>query len=85
MVRMSEVLHRNDLVYHVLPSRWDFGLPVGNGIVGGMIWVEDRSKVIVTLDHVFAWDLRQHPLDEPHRVSSSDPVPPAAVNSDEQG
>ena len=56
-----DILERNDLVYKALPPRWVFGLPIGNGQVGGMIWVEDDTKVVVTLDSVWAWDLRQTP------------------------
>ena len=56
-----EVLDRNDLVYEVLPPRWVLGLPVGNGILGGMVWIEDQTRLIVTLDHVRAWDYRQSP------------------------
>lgn len=59
MGSFEEVLDRNDLVYNILPPRWVFGLPIGNGQIGGMVWVEDETKVIITLDHVWAWDLRQ--------------------------
>ena len=63
MMSTREILERNDLVYKTLPPRWVFGLPIGNGQVGGMIWVEDDTKVVVTLDSVWAWDLRQTPKD----------------------
>ena len=62
------VLNRNDLVYNVLPPRWVFGLPIGNGQIGGMVWVEDETKVVITLDHVWAWDLRQHPREDPDKL-----------------
>ena len=61
----EDVLQRNDLVYKVLPPRWVFGLPIGNGQIGGMIWVEDETKVVVTLDSVWAWDYRQTPIQDP--------------------
>ena len=61
MTSTREILDRNDLVYKALPPRWVFGLPIGNGQIGGMIWVEDETKVVVTLDSVWAWDLRQTP------------------------
>ena len=64
----QEALDRNDLVYNVLPPRWVFGLPIGNGQIGGMVWVEDETKVIITLDHVWAWDLRQHPREDPDKL-----------------
>ena len=64
----QEVLDRNDLIYNVLPPRWVFGLPIGNGQIGGMVWVEDETKVVITLDHVWAWDLRQHPREDPDKL-----------------
>ena len=30
-----------------------------------MIWVEDETKVVVTLDSVWAWDYRQTPIQDP--------------------
>ena len=40
----EDVLQRNDLVYKVLPPRWVFGLPIGNGQIGGMIWGGGRNE-----------------------------------------
>ena len=65
---LQDALDRNDLVYNVLPPRWVFGLPIGNGQIGGMVWVENEMKVIITLDHVWAWDLRQHPREDPDKL-----------------
>ena len=62
MKSTEDILQRNDLVYKVLPPRWVFGLPIGNGQVGGMIWVENDTKVVVTLDSVWAWDHRHSPV-----------------------
>jgi len=59
---MGDILQRNDLVYKILPPRWVFGLPIGNGQVGGIIWVEDETKVVVTLDSVWTWDQRHNPV-----------------------
>ncbi len=67
MPSTREILDRNDLVYNVLPPRWVFGLPIGNGKIGGMVWVEDGTKVVITLDHVWAWDLREHPRNDPEK------------------
>ena len=69
MNSVEEVLQRNDLVYDVLPPRWAFGLPIGNGEVGGMVWVRDGTQLIITLDHVWAWDNRSHPLKDPDRFN----------------
>ncbi|MDE0183975.1 MAG: hypothetical protein OXP71_00805 [Candidatus Poribacteria bacterium] len=68
MPSTREILDRNDLVYNVLPPRWVFGLPIGNGQIGGMVWVEDGTKVVITLDHVWAWDLREHPRNDPEKL-----------------
>ena len=65
----EDVLQRNSLVYDVLPPRWVFGLPIGNGEVGGMVWVRDDTQLIVTLDHVWAWDNRSHPLKDSDRFN----------------
>ena len=69
MNSVEEVLQRNDLVYDVLPPRWVFGLPIGNGEVGGMVWVRDSTQLIITLDHVWAWDNRSHPIKDPDRFN----------------
>ena len=63
--RFAETVDRNDLVYKVLPPRWVAGLPVGDGESGGMVWIEDQRRVIVTLDSVWAWDSRHVPVDVP--------------------
>ncbi len=67
MKSSEEVLQRNDLVYKVLPSLWVLGIPIGNGEVGGMVWIEDETKVIITLDNVWAWDHRQRPIEDPSK------------------
>ena len=66
------VLERNDLVYNVLPPRWVFGLPIGNGVIGGMVWVRDAEQLISTLDHVWAWDHRKHPIQSPEKFNYPD-------------
>ena len=41
-------------------TRWDAALPVGNGLMGGMIWGADR-EVRISLDRSDLWDLRTPP------------------------
>ncbi len=47
----------NDLVFTELASTWDEGMPLGNGIVGSLVWQKD-SSLRLSLDHVGLWDQR---------------------------
>ncbi len=47
----------NDLLFTDLSSTWDEGMPLGNGIIGSLIWQKD-SVLRFSLDHVGLWDLR---------------------------
>ena len=38
-------------------SRWDEGVPIGNGLLGAIIWGDDR-EVILSLDQATLWDER---------------------------
>ncbi len=48
---------RNDLIFTELASTWDEGIPLGNGIIGALVWQRD-SVLRFSLDHVGLWDLR---------------------------
>ncbi len=48
----------NDLVFTELATTWDEGVPLGNAIIGALIWQKD-SSLRMALDHVGLWDLRQ--------------------------
>lgn len=48
---------RHDLQFKKLPTRWDEALPLGNGIVGALIWEKD-GKLRLSLDRADLWDLR---------------------------
>ena len=45
------------LHFNHLPKRWDEGLPLGNGLIGELIWQKD-NKLRFSLDHAELWDLR---------------------------
>ncbi len=47
----------NDLVFNDLAASWDEGMPLGNAIIGALIWQKD-SSLRMSLDHVGLWDLR---------------------------
>ncbi|GAB3321692.1 hypothetical protein GCM10027299_16520 [Larkinella ripae] len=46
-----------DLQFAQLPSRWDEALPLGNGMLGALIWQRD-GQVRFSLDRADLWDLR---------------------------
>src|SRR5680860_659555 len=47
----------NDLHFDALPTVWDEGIPLGNGMVGALIWQKD-GKLRMSLDRADLWDLR---------------------------
>ena len=47
----------NDLVFSDLATTWDEGMPLGNAIIGALVWQKD-SSLRMSLDHVGLWDLR---------------------------
>ncbi len=47
----------NDLVSNELPASWDEGMPLGNGIIGSLIW-QKGGALRFSLDHIGLWDLR---------------------------
>lgn len=46
-----------DLHFDQLPTVWDEGIPLGNGMVGALIW-EKEGKLRFSLDRADLWDLR---------------------------
>ena len=42
-------------------NRWDEAIPLGNGLVGGLLWGGD-GDVRLSLDRGDLWDLREHPV-----------------------
>ncbi|MEM9142161.1 MAG: glycoside hydrolase family 95-like protein [Bacteroidota bacterium] len=47
----------NHLNFNHLPTSWDEGIPLGNGMIGALIW-EKEGKLRFSLDRVDLWDLR---------------------------
>ncbi|MEI7724547.1 MAG: glycoside hydrolase family 95-like protein [Bacteroidota bacterium] len=48
---------QHDLHFNMLPVRWDEGIPLGNGMLGALIWQKD-SSLRIALDRADLWDLR---------------------------
>jgi len=58
----------HDLAMHQLPTRWDEGIPLGNGILGALIW-DNGGRLRFSLDRADLWDLR--PMKGLHRPEFS--------------
>jgi len=46
-----------DFRFEKLPQSWDEGIPLGNGMLGALIWEKD-GKLRFSLDRADQWDLR---------------------------
>ena len=51
---------QHNLVFDSLATRWDEGIPLGNGWLGALIWKKD-NKLRMSLDRVDLWDDRPMP------------------------
>jgi alpha-L-fucosidase 2 len=49
----------HQLVYRNASLKWHQGFPLGNGVIGVMVW-GDGNPLAFTLDHAELWDLRSH-------------------------
>jgi len=47
----------HDLAFTELPTSWDEGIPLGNGMLGALVWEKD-GKLRFSLDRADLWDLR---------------------------
>ena len=45
----------HDLVFDSLAKSWDEGIPLGNGIIGALIW-QKGDNLRMSLDNVTLWD-----------------------------
>ena len=48
---------RHDLVFKSLAGTWDEGIPLGNGMIGALVWKKGDS-LRMSLDRADLWDLR---------------------------
>ncbi len=48
---------QHDLVFSELAGTWDEGIPLGNGMLGALIW-EKGENLRISLDRADLWDLR---------------------------
>ena len=59
---------KHNLIFDSLPSRWDEALPIGNGMLGALVWNKD-GKLRFSLDQAELWDER--PMNGLHRKEFS--------------
>jgi alpha-L-fucosidase 2 len=53
----SQVKTSHDLHFTQLARSWDEGIPLGNGMLGALVWEKD-SDLRISLDRADLWDLR---------------------------
>jgi len=61
---VSAQLQKSNLEFSNLPSRWDESLPIGNGMLGAMVW-QKNDQLRFSLDCAELWDAR--PMKDLHR------------------
>lgn len=49
-----------DLKFSKLATRWDEAIPLGNGMLGALVW-KKADKLRFSLDRADLWDLRPMP------------------------
>ncbi|TKG89415.1 hypothetical protein EYV94_25680 [Puteibacter caeruleilacunae] len=49
--------HKQRLVFPALADKWDEAMPLGNGMVGNLVW-QKKGKLRFSLDRADLWDLR---------------------------
>jgi hypothetical protein len=64
----AQPLPRHDLHFVKLAETWDEAIPLGNGMLGALIW-QKEGKLRFSLDRADLWDLR--PMKGLHRVEFS--------------
>ncbi len=47
----------HDLHFDSLASRWDEAIPLGNGMLGALVWQKDQ-QLRFSLDRADLWDMR---------------------------
>jgi alpha-L-fucosidase 2 len=59
---------QHDLHFKSLPTSWDEGIPLGNGMVGALVW-QKGNNLRMSLDRADLWDMR--PMKGIHRKEFS--------------
>ncbi|MFL9483850.1 glycosyl hydrolase family 95 catalytic domain-containing protein [Chitinophagaceae bacterium LWZ2-11] len=62
-------LSPHDLQFDALAKRWDEAIPLGNGMLGALVWQKDSGRLRFSLDRADLWD--QRPMQGLHRKEFS--------------
>lgn len=54
---VAQPLPKHDLQFDSLAQSWDEGIPLGNGLVGSLVW-QKNDKLRLSLDRADIWDMR---------------------------
>jgi alpha-L-fucosidase 2 len=57
IVGFSQPTKEHFLQYDQIPTRWEEAIPLGNGMLGALIW-QKGTKLRISLDRADLWDLR---------------------------
>lgn len=63
---IAQNFEKQSLQFNQLPDRWDKGIPLGNGMIGVLVW-QQGDFLRLSLDRADLWDLR--PTAEIHKYS----------------
>ncbi len=55
-----DIARKHNIIYTQPPKTWDEGLPLGNGLMGSLVW-GDGAPLVVSIDRTDLWDLRPVP------------------------
>ena len=66
--QINAQIAKHDLLFRSLANKWDEAIPLGNGMLGALIWQKD-DHLRFSLDRADLWDLR--PMKDLHRSEFS--------------
>jgi len=58
LVLLAQTPSPHDLHFDKIPTTWDEGIPLGNGLLGCLVWQREPGKIRLALDRADLWDLR---------------------------
>ncbi len=56
---IKPVLSVHDLMFNELPTKWDEGMPLGNGNLGALVW-KKNDHLRITMNRADLWDARPY-------------------------
>lgn len=56
--KMGTFLKRHDMIFEKPASRWEQGIPMGNGVLGTVVWGGGDKPLRLSLDRADIWEVR---------------------------